>query len=166
MKKGCIDKNRFAELLIENKQKYYRITYCYVKNEHDAQDVIGDAACKGLRNLHTLREPAYFDTWMTRIIINAAIDHLRKSAKYISGENGLPEDLPVGECSLDLEDSLDVYTALDALNENHKTCVILRYFEDYTFDQISAILQEPVTTIKSRLYRSLAQMRKHLEGGE
>lgn len=75
-----MDQQEFARRWQDGQQKFYRMAWCYVKNEHDALDIVGEAAYRGLKSLHTLQEPAYFDTWMTRIVINAAIDHLRKRA--------------------------------------------------------------------------------------
>lgn len=54
-----------------------------MKNEHDALDIIGEATYKGLKELHTLKQPEYFDTWMTRIVINAAIDYIRKNTSFV-----------------------------------------------------------------------------------
>ena len=83
VKKSCMDKNQFAKRLQEQKSKYYRMAYSYVKNEHDALDIIGEASYKGLKELHTLKQPEYFDTWMTRIVINAAIDYIRKNTSFV-----------------------------------------------------------------------------------
>ena len=64
---AVMDKFRFAQELQSRKEKYYRMAYSYVKNEQDALDIVGEAVYKGLRTLGTLRQPDYFDTWMTRI---------------------------------------------------------------------------------------------------
>lgn len=63
------------------------------------------------------------------------------------------------------EDTLDIYAALDALNERDRSGVMLRYFEGYSFPEIADILQEPVPAVKSRLYRALKKMRIVLEKG-
>ena len=156
---AVMDKFRFARELQSRKEKYYRIAYSYVKNEHDALDIVGEAAYKGLRTLGTLREADYFDTWMTRIVINAAIDFTRKHSRVTLCEEPALEVLSAPE------DSMDLYKALDALSEKDRICVTLRYFEEQTFVQIAEILQEPETTVKSRLYRALGKMRGFLEKG-
>lgn len=162
---AVMDKFRFARELQSRKEKYYRIAYSYVKNEHDALDIVGEAAYKGLRTLGTLREADYFDTWMTRIVINAAIDFTRSRSRVtLCGEPAL-EVLAAPEEELTPEDSMDLYKALDALSEKDRICVTLRYFEEQTFVQIAEILQEPETTVKSRLYRALRKMRGFLEKG-
>lgn len=162
---AVMDKLHFAQELQARKGKYYRIAYSYVKNEHDALDIVGEATYKGLRTLGTLREADYFDTWMTRIVINAAIDFTRSRSRVTLCEEPALEFLAVPEEELTPEDSMDLYKALDALSEKDRICVTLRYFEEQTFVQIAEILQEPETTVKSRLYRALRKMRGFLEKG-
>lgn len=158
---AVMDKFRFARELQARKEKYYRIAYSYVKNEHDALDIVGEAAYKGLRTLGTLRQPDYFDTWMTRIVINAAIDFTRSRSRVTLCEKPALEVLSAPEEDLTPEDSMDLYKALDALSEKDR----MRYFEEQSFVQIAEILQEPETTVKSRLYRALRKMRGFLEKG-
>ena len=76
-----MDKFEFAQRLQSDKARYYRIAYSYVKNEQDALDIVGDATCKALLNLRSLKNPEYFGTWMTRIVINCALDQLRRSSR-------------------------------------------------------------------------------------
>lgn len=158
---AVMDKFRFARELQARKEKYYRIAYSYVKNEHDALDIVGEAAYKGLRTLGTLRQPDYFDTWMTRIVINAAIDFTRSRSRVTLCEEPALEVLSAPEEDLTPEDSMDLYKALDALSEKDR----MLYFEEQSFVQIAEILQEPETTVKSRLYRALRKMRGFLEKG-
>lgn len=160
-----MDKIQFAQELQSRKEKYYRMAYSYVKNEQDALDIVGEAVYKGLRTLGTLREPDYFDTWMTRIVINAAIDFTRRRSRVALCEDGALEILTVPEEELTPEDSMDLYQALDALSERDRACVTLRYFEEQSFVQIAKTLREPETTVKSRLYRALGKMRGFLEKG-
>ena len=127
---AVMDKFRFAQELQSRKEKYYRMAYSYVKNEQDALDIVGEAVYKGLRTLGTLRQPDYFDTWMTRIVINAAIDFTRRRSRVTLCEDGALEILAVPEEELTPEDSMDLYRALDILGERERVCVTLRYFEE------------------------------------
>ena len=161
-----ISKARFAQAFQSKKEKYYRIAYSFVKNEHDALDIVGEAAYRGLKNLRAVKSPETLDTWITRIVINAAIDLIRGRARLVICEDAVLETAAVPERDLVPEDSLDLFQALDALSERDRTCVILRYFEEYTFPEISAVLQEPEPTVKSRLYRALRKMRAFLEKGD
>jgi|Cm1ome_4_1110797.scaffolds.fasta_scaffold07179_3 RNA polymerase sigma-70 factor (ECF subfamily) len=161
-----MSKAQFAREFQSKKEKYYRIAYSYVKNEHDALDIVGEAAYRGLKNLHALKSTEYLDTWITRIVLNTAIDFLRGQARLVTCEDTVLEIVTVPEKELIPEDSMDLFRALDALGEKDRICVTLRYFEEYTFLKISEVLQEPESTVKSRLYRALRKMRRFLEKGD
>ena len=161
-----MDKHAFAGQLQAGRARYYRIAYSYVKNEQDALDIVSEAAYRGLRDLRSLRSPEFFRTWMTRIVVNCAIDFLRKDSRLVSLDDTAPESVEVADTALQCEDTLDLYDALDVLTERDKTCVTLRFFEQYSFVEIARILGEPETTVKTRVYRALKKMRAYLEKGE
>ena len=77
-----LSKKQFAQHMENNKAKFYRLAFCYVKNEHDALEIISEATYKGFINLGKLENPEFFDTWMSRIIINCAYDLLKKQKKF------------------------------------------------------------------------------------
>lgn len=89
-----MDKFEFAQRLQSDKARYYRIAYSYVKNEQDALDIVGDATYKALLNLRSLKNPEYFGTWMTRIVINCALDQLRRSSRVTFLDDALPRAQP------------------------------------------------------------------------
>ena len=65
-----IDKAVFIELFHQREEVLYRIAYMYVKNEDDALDIVNEAVCKAYSSVKRLKEPKYFNTWITRILIN------------------------------------------------------------------------------------------------
>lgn len=158
-----MDEEKFAQALFSSREKFYRIAYAYVKNEHDALDVVSEAAYKGLKSLRSLKNPEYFDTWMTRIVLNAAADMTRRNARVVHLEEEAWDNIPIPENGLAVEDSLDIFQALDLLSATERSCVILRYFENHSFVTIAQILNESESTVKSRIYRALNKMRKALQ---
>ncbi|WP_207748179.1 MULTISPECIES: sigma-70 family RNA polymerase sigma factor [Clostridium] len=148
--------------MMENRQKFYRIAYSYVKNEQEALEIVSDAMYKGLVHLKDLREMDYFITWMTRIIINTSLETLRKKSKLTQYEDYMAE-VKVEETGQD--QNLDLYHAIDMLDPDEKSYVILKYFEERTYREMSDILEMPQSTIKSKIYRSLEKMKSYLEGG-
>ena len=159
-----MDKNKYAQLLQSDRARYYRIAYSYVKNEPDALDIVGEAACRGLVQLGTLRREEYFRTWMTRIVINCALDQLRRSGRTVSLDDAAPEPAPQ-DAAFECEDTLDLYDALDALPPKDRSCIVLRYFEERSFAEAAEILGEPEPTVKARVYRALKKLRGHMEKG-
>lgn len=150
-------------MIAANRQIFYRIAYSYVKNEQEALDIVSEATYRGLVHIRDLREPAYFKTWMTRIMINTALETVRKNSRQVVLKETMSEDCDIEK--LEQEIQIDLYTALDALGAEDKSFIILKYFEGYSFKDISKILEMPESTVKSKVYRCLEWMRKYMEGG-
>ncbi len=169
--KRQIGKHEFAEKIMENRKRFYCIAYSYVKNEQDALDIVSEASCKGLLHLKDLDSAEYFVTWMTRIIVNTSIDFIRKNSRLAplpEDSGGYPEAAQAGEASEtgpDRESLMDLYNALDILEPEERTYIVLRYFEAYNFREIAQMLRLPESTVKSRSYRALDKMKRHMTGG-
>jgi RNA polymerase sigma-70 factor (ECF subfamily) len=154
-------KKQIAEYVIANKEVYYRLAYSYVRNTNDALDIVQESIFKALSSIASLKEPSYIKTWFYRIVVNTSLDFLRKQKKLVIVEE---ETL----CSLDFGDiddyqDIDLQTALDALPDNYRSIVILKYFEDLKLEEIAEILNENVNTVKTRLYKSLKVLRMKIE---
>jgi len=148
----------FVEMIEENKDKFYRIALSYVKNEHDALDIVQESVCKGYIALDKLNNQSYMKTWFTRIIINTSINTIKKSDKFVLYEDTFfDNDRNIKD--LKHEEKIDLNIVLDTLKEKEKAIVVLRFFEEYKFEEIAQILDEPINTVKATLYRSLKKMK-------
>ena len=145
--------------LIADYQKLYRLAYSYVHNENDALDIVQESAYKAVKNSHTLKNPQYAGTWIYRIVINESISFLRKQKQ---NDTVLYET--DGECE-DRYSDIDLHQALEQLEVTDKTVIVLRYFEGLQLKQIAEVLDENLSTVKSRLYRSLKKLRVSMEEG-
>ncbi|WP_291582384.1 sigma-70 family RNA polymerase sigma factor [Clostridium sp. UBA6640] len=151
----------FLRLFQTYEEELYRIAFLYVKNKEDALDVIQEAAYRSFKNLSSLKNTEYFKTWLTKITINCAIDHIRKMQKVVELN---PEHVEYTEFyDEDTPLKLTLNELMDTLNENEKSIVILKYYYEYTFKEISEILELPLGTGKSILYRALGKLRKKAE---
>lgn len=151
--KGKLKENKVIEYTLEYKESMYRLAYSYTRNEQDALDVVQESICKALTSLDSLKEIDYVKTWMYRIIVNTALDYLRKNKKYI-----YQETLDEG-CLYDTYENIDLKEALDKLEEPYQTIVKLRYFEDLQINEIAQVLEQNENTIKTRLYAALKKLR-------
>lgn len=143
----------------ENQERFYRVAYTYVKNSEDALDIVHDAIVRALQSYGSLRNPEYAQTWFYRILINESISFLRKNRKTIS-----LEEVPApGAPDAPGDDYMDLYAAVDKLSPDMKTVVILRFFEDMKLDEIARITSANLSTVKSRLYRALKQLKLDME---
>ncbi|GAA0607894.1 sigma-70 family RNA polymerase sigma factor [Virgibacillus siamensis] len=153
----------FQELIQDEKDKLYRMAYLYVKNENDALDIVQEAIYKAYISIKTLKEPQYFSSWLTRILINAALDFIRKNRRVIPIDK--IESMKNAWEVHTVEDNLDLVDAIDRLEEQYKTVVILRYYKDFSIKQIADTLSCPEGTVKTHLHRAIKQLRVDLKEG-
>ena len=151
----------FEELIMSCKEKLYRIAYSYAKNKDDALDIVSESVYRAYVNLKTLKNPSYFSTWMTRIVINQSINFINKNRKVVPKED---VGLNLGkEDSAKIDDTIDLYAAMDRLDENQKAVIILKYFEDLTITQVAEVMERPVGTVKTYLHGALKNLRLELK---
>lgn len=152
---------KIQQVLLECYEKYYRLAYSYMGNQEDALDVVQESAYKAIRDSKKVENENYISTWIYRIVVNTAIDMLRKKKK--EGINTQIEDyeMPVEDTYSDP----DLAVALNRLKAEERLVITLRYFEELSLEEISDIAGEPLSTIKSRLYRALKKLRVDLEEG-
>ena len=150
----------FSDKFRQYEADLYRMAYVYVKNEQDALDVMQETAYRAYKNYHTLQNPQYFKTWVTRILINCAIDCIRKNKGELPLED-YAENLPALSHSEEQQISFSttLWQMMDALNPMEKSVVLLKYYEQCTFKEISHLLSLPTGTVKSLLYRGLHKLR-------
>ncbi|WP_438351353.1 sigma-70 family RNA polymerase sigma factor [Paenibacillus sp. FA6] len=160
-KRARLTDQQFSEHIEVHKEKLYRFAYCYVKNEQDALEIVAEATYKAYLSFSKMKTPEYFETWITRIVINCSLDHIRRNKKYTSLENN-PAEFVTTEHSLPFEDKWDLYEALDQLSPEEKNLIILKVFEDKRFKDLAEILSLTENTIKSKFYRTLDKLKKHL----
>ncbi|MBS3938836.1 MAG: sigma-70 family RNA polymerase sigma factor [Peptococcaceae bacterium] len=154
------DQAAFTELILEKKSSLYRIAYSYTRNREDAFDVVSDAVYKAYISLHKLNEPAQFYTWLIRILINCALNLRKANGRLVLTDKPLSQETDARE---DQDALIDLYQAIDALGEPEKTIIILKYLEDMTIEQVAAVMNSPVGTIKTRLNRALKELRLELK---
>jgi len=155
------DNESFNTLIQSRKESIYKVAYSYVNNTEDALDIMQEVIYKALISIKNLKEPEYFNTWLTRITINCSINFLNKSKKVISLDEKHIKDMTLH--SSNTEEIMDLHESLKNLDSKYKTIVILKYFEDLTLKDISDILKLPLSTVKSQLYRGLEKLKIDLK---
>lgn len=158
-KKSIEDKQEVVEeALLENYDTYYRLAYSYVKNPEDASDIVQEGAYQAIRKCQSLEQTQYVKTWLYRLMINETFNYCRKRQKTVS-----TEEITVEHGIEDTYKDVDLWNALATLEDKDRTVIILRYFEDYKISDIADIMEENVSTVKSRLYRGIKKLRIQME---
>lgn len=153
------DSEAFGRLIDERRESLYRTAYSFTKNRDDALDIVHDTVYKAFVSLPKLKNPDYFQTWLTRILINTAIDFTKKQKRAQPADTA---DIaaPTGS---DNEERLDLYAAVDRLPEMQKAVVILKYLHDLTLTEVADILRCPPGTVKTHLHKALKTLRMELK---
>lgn len=157
------NKESFGILIKNNKEYLYKMAFLYVKDEQDALEVIHETVYRAFLNIEKLKKAKFFNTWITRILINVSIDFLKKKGK----NEMLDESTPIRKekCEISTEEKLDLYNAIDLLNDNYKTVIIMMYFNDMKIKDISKVMEIPENTVKTYLRRAKQALGEILKEG-
>lgn len=158
------DRQSFEKLMDIYFYRLCREAYIRCKYEEDVKEIVQETIYKAYRNIRSLKEPQYFKTWLSRILINVANDYLRNKGMV---DLELDETSYVKEVVIEdkIEIKIDLYNAIDELEDKYKDAVILRYIDDLKIEDISKLLDRPVNTIKTHLRKALKDMKKMLKEG-
>ena len=163
----------FDQLVRRWDRKIQGVIYRLVGNHDEARDLSQEAFLKAYRALGTFKQEARFSSWLYQIAINATRDRLRRRRRRTDlslddmEEKGEASLRDAGPSALDLIESNDlsraVAAAMAALSDEQREVVILKEYEGLTFPEIAETLDVPLSTVKTRLYRGLGQLKVRLE---
>jgi RNA polymerase sigma factor (sigma-70 family) len=143
----------FTTLMSSQQERLYRIAFAYFHNEADALEAMQEITYRAFNKINKLKDPAFFGTWIIRILLNYCSDERKRKRRFTSKER-LPES-----SFLDHTEDFDLASALEELDSVCKQVIILKYYEGFTLTEIGLILESPTGTIKTRLHRALEQLR-------
>ena len=149
-----MDKERFVSEIDAHSGMMYRVAWSILRNDDDCKDALQEAALKAWEKRDTLREPSYFRTWITRILINACYETQRKRRRLVSLDS-IP-DVPVSA-----PDPTPI-EALAALPEKLRLPLVLVFSEGMTYAEAAETLRLPVATVRGRIHRGRERLRKEL----
>lgn len=161
------DKRAFDLLVLKYQHKIFAIISRFIKDSAEVQDVAQEAFIKAYRALGSFRGESAFYTWIYRIAVNTAKNHLVsrgrrppafdvdvEDAEFYSGADGL-RDINTPENEL-MKDQLEtvVYRAIRGLPEDLRTALTLREMEGMSYEEIAEVMECPVGTVRSRIFRA------------
>ncbi len=167
------DQAAFAELVDKYGDKIYAYLYRMVGNREDALDLAQETFLRIYSNLQNFKLGQPFKPWLYRIATNLAIDLLRKRQPVIALDAPLFADEPLrlelaeqgpGPAEQHEQAELAAYLAqkVAELPANYRSVILLRHGHDLSYQEIAEILQVPVSTIKTRLFRAREALRLKL----
>lgn len=151
-----MDKDFFMEELQAYQVTLYRVAYTVLRDDDACRDALQDAALKAWEKRFSLREPRYFRTWITRILINACHDIQRMRRRLVCMES-----VPIQAASPPPDPELAA--ALKDLPEGIRLPLVLHYAEGMSYQEIAQTLHLSQSTIRNRLRKGKEKLRKELE---
>lgn len=160
------DREALITLLREIENHVYRTAYYILNNEHDAMDAAQEALIRIYTKIGSYEEKAQFKTWIQRIVTNICIDKFRRNKPTVSIEEHeliFAEKQNVEEEVLNAYAAQDIRSAINQLPEHHRAVVVLRYLQDFSYNEIADSLNLPLNTVKSYLFRARQQLQTLLQ---
>jgi len=158
-RKGDVD--AFNLLVSRWDRRVYNYILRLVNSREDALDLSQDTFLKAYQNLKKLEDVSRFAPWIFRIAHNEAYSLLRRRRPEVDSDEGLPPDRVIHR-EFPVELSIAAAAALDRLSADHRDAVVLKVYQGFKFEEISEILEVPVSTVKSRLYTALDLLKTEL----
>ncbi|MEP7059612.1 MAG: sigma-70 family RNA polymerase sigma factor [Actinomycetota bacterium] len=162
------DQAAFTALVQRHQTRVYNLALRMMGNREDAADATQDAFVHAFRKLPGFRGDSAFTTWMHRVTVNACYDILRKRKRepglhIVSEDPGAPAREPAPpdpDHADEVSGSLDAQEALSRIPDDFRAVLVLADVHDLPFQEIAAILEIPVGTVKSRAHRGRIALAK------
>jgi len=169
------DPQRYSEIIDRYQGKLFAYLYRLIGDREEAEDLLQDVFIKAYRNLFSYDTDRKFSSWIYRIAHNEAVNHIkRKSLKrFISLENvtSTKDKLDASSSEEDAQTSWirkeigkEVDTAINRLPFKYKQVLVLRYYSDKSYEEISEILGKPINTVGTLIKRAKNKLSDELKG--
>lgn len=169
----------FRELVRRYQRPVFSLIYRMVRDREIAEDLAQETFVKVLNAIDSYRPEHKFSSWIFKIANNAAIDHLRRREPDLLSLDGAPDAVSVerqeatalqarhlGESPLDELEARElgshIEAAISGLRPEYRACILLRHVEGRAYEEIAAILDLPLGTVKTYIHRARAELRDAL----
>jgi RNA polymerase sigma-70 factor (ECF subfamily) len=167
----------FGALVRRYQDRLYNAVLRVVDNAEDAADVVQDAFLNAYQSLNSFKGDSEFFTWLYRIAFNAAISLRRKRKAVVSIDGAAdekssiepidPSELSQPGTTLERsEEDAQLMAALNRLSTEHRAVLVLKDLEGQKYEDIAAVLDVPIGTVRSRLHRARLELRDLLHREE
>ena len=152
-----MDNQEFQDRVRACERRLYATAYLLLHVTADCEDAVQEAVLRAWQRLPGLRNPQFFETWLTRIVINECKSQLRRRSRR--GETELSPRL-----AAPVSPEPELHAALTALKWKYRVVLTLKYIDGYTIEEIARILTLPRGTVASRLDQAKRLLRAQMKG--
>jgi RNA polymerase sigma-70 factor (ECF subfamily) len=170
------DKQAFELLIKKYQRRIFHLIYRITQDPTVVEPIAQEVFLKAYRSITSFRGSSQFYTWLYRIAVNTSLSHIKKESVEENRERSLEHDLHASILqseSLKTEDPEELFIrkeflkhlldSLRRLPEDLRTAVILREFSGLNYEEISEVMEIPLGTVRSRIFRARARLREMLE---
>lgn len=170
------DRESFRVLVERHSRAIFRVAYRLTGNEHDAEDIVQETFLRAYRALHQFESRANFGTWLHRVAVNCALDHLRQAKNREEEAPGLrqeedgdpftsvPSAAPTPErLLLSAEMRQKLQCAMAQLSGQERAAFVMRHFDGCSIAEIGAALGVRGNTAKNAVFRAVRKLRETLQ---
>ncbi len=160
------DGEAFAELVTRYERPVYHLAYRTLKDAEEARDITQESFLRAYRSLRSFRPSAKFSTWIFAIAYHACCDHLKRLRRQSGNElPDHPDSAPGPEHQvIALDQAERLRAAIDSLPEKYRSVITLYHLQGRQYDEIARVLDLPMGTVKTHLFRAKEQLRRILRG--
>ena len=156
------DPEAFIELIELNKQSMYKAARAILRNTEDVADAMQETILSCFQNIKNLKQPRYFKTWLTKILINKCNDIIRKNKNMV-----LVEEIREEGYSENSDGKISLKENFRSLEDDYRIILVLYYVHGFNIREISQILNLNQNTVKTRLSRGRERFKTaYLAGNE
>lgn len=170
------DKYAFMELYKTYEKYLYSLCFSYVQNSQDSLDLVQEIYIKIFNNINKFDTNKSFRSWIRKIAVNTCLNFKRTIKNNTISMNAYindDEEIALGDTISSDEDVLQdvictenkmlIKKYIKEIPEEYRIIIILRYYEDLSYNEISEIINVPIGTVKTKIYRAKALLRKKLK---
>jgi RNA polymerase sigma-70 factor (ECF subfamily) len=156
--------NDYEVLVKKYQSTVFNVLFRMLHQREPAEALTQDVFVKAYENLGSFNFSSRFFSWLYRIAINTAISYRQKNQRFVSLDH-MPQHLvkPVEENLMAKERSAALHAAINRLKEKYKTVIVLRYYEQLSYNEMAGILNIEEKKIKSRLFDARQLLRDYLQ---
>ncbi len=170
------EKNAFDVLVLKYQQRVVNLVMRYVRDQHIAMDISQEAFIKAYKGLQNFRGDSAFYTWLYRIAINTAKNHLVTMSRRLPANDIDPQEAEQFESAGRLHETGNpesemqkdeihraIIESIEALPDDLRTAITLREIEGFSYEEISEAMDCPIGTVRSRIFRARESIEAKIE---
>ncbi|MEK3886647.1 sigma-70 family RNA polymerase sigma factor [Bacillus sp. FSL K6-3431] len=164
-KKG--NKEALLQLIMAEKDVYYKLALTYMGNTHDAMDAMEEMIVKLYEKMDQLKKEEAFYSWSKTILVNGCKTSLRKQKELVLLDDwDTASEEKADDPYIKSDQQMDIQGLLLHVNEHQKEAIQLKYFHDLNYKTIADITNVSIGTVKSRIFQGLKKLREHYMRGD